>query len=120
MSPVENRIGIAAVDQDRCIAWSGGSACLVCVEACPTGAIAVDASGRPIVQATLCNGCGACEFNCPSNSFRAFSGGTLRGINVAPATPVSPSLDASAVAASLGLAPQSGNAETGDSAKGAA
>ena len=29
-----------------------------------------------------CNGCGICEYRCPSNTYRSFSGGTRRGINV--------------------------------------
>lgn len=85
MSPAVNRIGVALVDEGRCIAWTSGSACLVCVEACPTGALALDSSGRPVLDQSLCNGCGACEHACPSNSFRAFSGSRLRGINVVPA-----------------------------------
>ncbi len=77
----ESRIGVAVIDGDRCIGWIQGS-CRVCVDACPYDAMSTDASGRPVVDATRCNGCGICEYRCPSNTYRSFSGGTRRGINV--------------------------------------
>lgn len=76
-----NRIGLAVIDPQRCIAWISGS-CRVCVDACPYEALSADASGRPIVDSTRCNGCGICEYRCPSNTYRSFAGGTQRGINV--------------------------------------
>lgn len=74
-------IGVAEVNRERCIAWVQGG-CRVCADACPYGAISLDASGRPVVDAGTCNGCGACEYTCPSNSYLTFVGGTDRGINV--------------------------------------
>ncbi len=82
MDETQDRIGVAKIDADRCLAWSAGSSCLVCVDVCPTKAISTDASGRPVIDETLCNGCGACEYHCPSNSYRSFAGGTQRGVNV--------------------------------------
>ena len=76
-----NRIGTAVIDEERCIAWIQGS-CRVCIDACLYEALTTDASGRPVVDAARCNGCGVCEFRCPSNTYRSFTGGNKRGINV--------------------------------------
>lgn len=92
MDPARDRIGIAEIDRERCIAWAAGSSCLVCVDACPYDAISVDGSGRPVCDASRCNGCGACEYRCPANSYRSFAGGTLRGVNVVAAGADAPAL----------------------------
>lgn len=76
-----NRIGIAVVDEDRCIAFQQRG-CQVCADACVYGAITLDAHGRPAVVADACNGCGRCEYQCPSASYLTYTGGKLRGINV--------------------------------------
>lgn len=76
-----NHIGTAVIDEERCIAWIQGG-CRICVDACPYEALAIDESGRPLVDAARCNGCGVCENRCPSNTYRSFAGGSKRGINV--------------------------------------
>ena len=72
-------IGLASVNQDRCLPWAYNIPCIVCEEACPVAEKAiwleevqtVNAEGesvllqRPQVHQELCNGCGICEFQCP-------------------------------------------------------
>ncbi|MCD8315918.1 MAG: 4Fe-4S dicluster domain-containing protein [Eggerthellaceae bacterium] len=78
--PGSGRIGYAVVQTDRCLAYYGG--CLVCYESCPYGAINLDSASHPIVDATVCNGCGVCEYECPALVYRSFSGGSRHGIVV--------------------------------------
>lgn len=90
---VESTMGIAVVDQERCIAWdpaSGG--CRECANRCPYEAISLDASGRPVVDASLCNGCGLCENVCPSYRLRSYSAQDKRtlGINIRTRKEVQP------------------------------
>ncbi len=66
------KMGTAAVDRSRCLAWERDKHCLVCDEACPYDAINAvkDPTGmgqalRPSVNAEACVGCGACEARCP-------------------------------------------------------
>jgi polyferredoxin len=72
-------IGLASVNQDRCLPWAYNIPCIVCEEACPVAdkailleeARAVNANGEPVllqrprVVQELCIGCGICEFQCP-------------------------------------------------------
>ncbi len=60
----EVRIGTAAVNRAKCIAWNEGKACLVCYERCSYGAVEIDSRGRPRVIADKCVGCGACQNIC--------------------------------------------------------
>ncbi len=75
------RVGIAVIDEDQCLAFNGGG-CQKCVEACSYGAVSLDGF-VPVVDSSMCNGCGICENVCPSGSLRSFSGSrNERGINV--------------------------------------
>jgi polyferredoxin len=72
-------IGLAYIDQDRCIPWTDNQDCIVCEEMCPVPDKAVileevevsNAQGdvasvlRPHVIRELCIGCGICEYQCP-------------------------------------------------------
>lgn len=81
-APETVRIGIAVVTES-CIALRTG-ACTKCYEACPYDAVTLDARRRPIVDSLKCNGCGMCEYICPSNIFQAYQGKRVRGIIVHP------------------------------------
>ncbi len=78
--PEVDKIGVAVVDENRCLAVDGS--CQVCSDVCPYGAISFAAGGMPVVDAALCNGCGVCEYRCPSSVLRAYSATGKRGINI--------------------------------------
>ena len=62
------KIGTAEVDYKICIS-AYGQKCGRCAAGCPAGAIemvaASDGNLRPVVNESLCIGCGACEYHCP-------------------------------------------------------
>jgi MauM/NapG family ferredoxin protein len=72
-------IGIARIDQERCIPYAEGLNCIVCEEICPVPKKAIrvdeqemeDPNGGttflylPTVIEDLCIGCGICEYRCP-------------------------------------------------------
>jgi MauM/NapG family ferredoxin protein len=72
-------MGLAVIDQSRCLPWAYSTHCIVCEEMCPIPDKAIrveevsviDESGaeivlqRPYVLQDLCIGCGICEYNCP-------------------------------------------------------
>lgn len=73
------KIGLAMIDQSRCLPFAHGMSCIVCEEVCPTPKKAIrfeevrvrDRDGReqilkqPHVDLDLCIGCGICETKCP-------------------------------------------------------
>ena len=75
----ETVIGIARIDQERCIPWAEGRECIVCEEMCPIPQKAIHLNGQgrgyrggqtasvhlPRVREHLCTGCGICEYQCP-------------------------------------------------------
>jgi NAD-dependent dihydropyrimidine dehydrogenase PreA subunit len=72
-------IGLAYINQNRCIPWSDHQPCLVCEEMCPLPQKAIQleqatvwapdgtqvALQLPHVLRDLCIGCGICEYKCP-------------------------------------------------------
>ena len=70
-------IGIAQLDSQSCVS------CKACVPACQWDALSWDENeGLPVVDEELCNGCGACEYSCPSSSYGYYSSAKKRAIYV--------------------------------------
>lgn len=74
------RLGLAAIDRSTCIAWAQNQSCIVCQEHCPVPEKAIklieEGGGniivpKPIVDKTLCVGCGICQNKCPVSPTRA-------------------------------------------------
>ena len=77
-------IGKAQINTDWCLAYNSLE-CRFCYDKCPYDAMSLDESGRPIVIADKCNGCGACECVCVSLMEGSISvGATSRAIVVKP------------------------------------
>jgi ferredoxin len=74
-------IGLAHIDENRCIPWADYRDCIVCEEMCPTADKAIKLETvdvvtpdgdlvtvqRPRVIRERCIGCGICEYKCPVN-----------------------------------------------------
>jgi len=72
-------LGLAAIDQGRCLPWAYSTPCIVCQEMCPLtdkairlqeAAVPAPQGGevtlqQPYVVRDLCIGCGLCEYHCP-------------------------------------------------------
>jgi polyferredoxin len=83
----EQIIGLAYIDQDRCIPWADNQDCIVCEEMCPVPDKAIrlepvevqTANGEPVsvqrphVIRERCIGCGICEYKCPLEGPAAIS-----------------------------------------------
>lgn len=78
--PASDKIGVAVIDPDRCIAYVSGS-CDRC-DVCEYDAITFDEMKRPSVIEEKCNGCGACTEACTANVFLSFDGDRRRAIEV--------------------------------------
>lgn len=89
-------IGLASIDEDRCLAWGYDTICSVCEEICPLAEKAIrqeerevtDLNGNtftiklPYVLRELCIGCGACEYHCPAGGEAAIQVKTLPSTEV--------------------------------------
>jgi len=79
-----DKIGLAAIDADECLLFRSGTGhcSKQCIDACSFDALSLGEDGHVAVDAAACNGCGACEYACPSASYGSYSGSGRRGINV--------------------------------------
>lgn len=81
--PYADKIGIARINTEKCISYTRGT-CTVCQGSCPYDALTFNENNHPEIDASLCNGCGACVMVCTSNVNRAFDGNRERAVEVWP------------------------------------
>jgi ferredoxin-type protein NapG len=73
------RMGVAIVDEQRCVSHNGSGVCGACHTACPLRNVAITQGlhNRPLIHDDQCVGCGLCEEACivkGSKAIRVFSG----------------------------------------------
>jgi len=79
----QDKIGLAVIDKSECLTYGVSARCSApCISSCRWEALALDEAGRLVLDDEKCNGCGACEFVCPSDSYKSYTGTGRRGINV--------------------------------------
>ncbi len=83
VDPQQARLGYAAINRDRCIAWKWAG-CRLCYEKCIQlqDAIWLDKDWRPRVETARCNGCAACVFVCPQSDVEGRSKNLGRAVAI--------------------------------------
>lgn len=77
------KIGVAIIQEDRCIAWRNPGSCVKCADACEFDALKI-VDGIPVVDADACNGCGKCVYACIALVATSLTQGNARGVTVYP------------------------------------
>lgn len=78
-----DRIGLAVIDTDECLTYNSSGHCDArCIDACAWEALSLGGDGKLRIDESRCNGCGACEYVCPSSAYGSYSQSGRRGINV--------------------------------------
>lgn len=74
------KMGLAEIDHSSCLVWSKNQQCLICEKNCPVPGKAIKIKKypardqialKPVVDKTLCVGCGICQNKCPCRPVRA-------------------------------------------------
>jgi ferredoxin len=116
-------VGKSKLDLKVCIVVEKGTRCGACAEHCPTGALSMGSIPGselpgPLLDETLCIGCGACETVCPSEPVKALVVRGLRVHETARSLPVRPGSGAQAGAADASLGGSPKETGTGGGAEG--
>jgi polyferredoxin len=84
------KMGLSHIDENVCVVYAEDTNCLVCEEFCPVPEKAIKivsevkmVNGKPVelrypvVNPSLCIGCGVCQVNCPTRPQRAITVSTV-------------------------------------------
>ncbi len=83
IDPGQDKLGVAVITSN-CLTWDDPGSCAVCRDVCPYGAVTI-VGGMPVVDRSICNGCGECVHLCPALVYRSVSGDrSMRGVEVYP------------------------------------
>ena len=111
--PHAEKIGLAQVNADACVAFRSPGSCKLCQDACAFDAIVIS-EGHPKVVRERCNGCGLCEAACWGRG-RDDTGATVRGIEVRTVASVTPAdEDANVASAAEAAASAAGDSRDGE------
>jgi ferredoxin-type protein NapG len=78
-----DKMGLPVIDKSECLLYGTSGECDArCIDSCKWEALSLDGDGRLVLDEDKCNGCGACEYVCPSASYGSYSGSGRRGINI--------------------------------------
>jgi ferredoxin len=91
--PVEEKhlrqMGVVHFIEDECVVKKDNQDCGACAEHCPTLAVRMEPYSNglriPIIDPTICVGCGACESICPVRPLAIFVEGHIRQTTIDPA-----------------------------------
>ena len=75
------KLGVAVIMTDQCIAWRNPGSCSKCRDACIYGAVSI-VNGLPVVSSEICNGCGRCVDACPALVYSSTQTTNVRGVEV--------------------------------------
>ncbi|MBD3271517.1 MAG: 4Fe-4S binding protein [Elusimicrobia bacterium] len=76
----QQRLGLAVINHQICLPWAEGKECIVCEEHCPVHTKAIKLKPektvtgtlyKPVIDQSLCIGCGICQNKCPTRPERA-------------------------------------------------
>lgn len=81
IDPSTDKIGVAVVQESQCVAFKNPGSCSKCAEVCPYGAVTMQ-DEVPVVDASRCNGCGVCVYQCPALIYTSSTDTSRRGIEV--------------------------------------
>jgi len=61
------KLGLAVISREICLSWDKGIFCNLCHYRCPQNAVKFKDNRFPMITPSKCNGCGSCQYICPTS-----------------------------------------------------